>query len=201
MSSASPPQTGNNSTDFQPTTQNPQTNVAQNLQQTTTELQPVASGSGLGADQIYQQANTNPNLKVVTTGQPLPAPPKTSMPNHHLLIWLSGLTLILALISYFLSRSRRKNDVPATPNSVYHQPTSTEAEPIMSVPEPTYQASVELPSSDDRTIKIPVETVPEVSPASPVSPPKGPAAKKRQPKRRKNPKNAGKLRPYKGTIE
>lgn len=108
---------GSSATDFQPTTQNPQQIGGSGVQTTTTNVQP--SGSGASAQELYQQADRQNNLKVQTdnysTNTQVSVSPMVNSSNNGLVTVTSALVILLAIIAIINYFSRQ---VPIAANDV-----------------------------------------------------------------------------------
>lgn len=88
-------------TDFQPTTGNPQSNGAANLQVPATDLQSSNSG-GLTAEQLYQKANNTANLKVEvaqgSTESRTAVPSSPAGANWTPVWWIAALVIVVVVL-------------------------------------------------------------------------------------------------------
>lgn len=103
---------GNNSSDYQPPTGNPQTNLPTSLQPTNIGLQPVTS---LNQQGLLQSGGlsvlTAPDKGATSTAsEPVIKKPRSSLP-----IWIVGSLLTLAAVVYILFKPDKVPEEPAVP--------------------------------------------------------------------------------------
>lgn len=113
---------GSNGSDFQPSTQNPQTGNTSNLQTQGTSVQPVQTNGASSAEQLYQQADRQPGLSVQTdsysTNSQVSVRPFEPSSNNGL-ITVSGSLVILLLIVVIIGRYWRQTpEVVPAPEAV-----------------------------------------------------------------------------------
>lgn len=108
--------TGNKSSDYQPPTGNPQSNVATGIQTNNTNLQPTNAQSGVTQQNLPALAG----LRVVTTNQRgaistanEPAKPASKFWKYFILDVI-GFVVLLAAASYWRTRRRKNKTTPVT---------------------------------------------------------------------------------------
>lgn len=120
---------GSNATDFQPTTQNPQSLEGSNLQTPSSNVQPVNSSSSADSNQLYQQADQNGNLRVQTEQYSRGSRVSVSSPeasNNNGLITVTGALLVILIIVMIIGRYWR--EIPDVPEDSFETPVEPIAE-------------------------------------------------------------------------